>query len=365
MVAASPSQTTQAFHNFLTAKLKLTPLRAFIALLIIGLVDELLIGFLTGHWNSTSDVLGAVEDYPHWIVSFIFQPAVWAYFLWLLPATEKMFSRIEAEAIPEKYVEAYRTSQVDFFKSINAPWISWLSLAVGVLLVVLSHFFTSSYHPVPWTYHLEWHRYSIWSLRLLAAGFCFSFSIFYSILVIINLNKVFGLYGVRLHLYHGDNVAGLKFIGDFALSLNQLALISISFLISDSILALEVGHGIKGQINLILEFIAFPTILLFSFVAPLIACRRAMREAKIAELNQKASQINAGLQRVEHTPNATKDQIEDLTALINLRQRLASDIPTLPIDITALRTFSLTFTVSLLPALISIVIQIITFFNKK
>jgi hypothetical protein len=166
-------------------------------------------------------------------------------------------------------------------------------------------------------------------------------------------------------LYHGDNVAGLKFIGDFALSLNQLALISISFLISDSILALEVGHGIKGQMNLILEFIAFPTILLFSFVAPLIACRRAMREAKIAELNQKASQINAGLQRVEQTPNATKDQIEDLTALINLRQRLASDIPTLPIDITALRTFSVTFSVSLLPALISIVIQIITFFNKK
>jgi len=352
-------QTTNKIHSFLTTKLRLSPLKIFVIVLAIGLLDELLIGYLSGYWESTSLVLGVRDDYPHWIVSFVFQPAVWAFFLWLLPAVTRVSDGIWNEAIPESHKDAYHQSQFAFLHFINSPVISWLSLALGIFLVVLSHYFTAQYIPAPWTYYVEWHRYTIWSVRLLAAGYSISFTGIYSILVMIQLYKVFKRYGVRLQLYHGDNVAGLKFIGDFVLKLNRLALISISFLVSDLLLALQVGRGVFGQKNLVSEMIAFPMLTLISFIVPLISCHWAMKDAKTDELNRQAAKIEVGYQSLQSTPDVSKEQIERLTTLIDFRERLRTDIPTLPVDITGIRTFSVSFVASLIPAVIGIIIDLL------
>jgi hypothetical protein len=351
--------TSDPFYRLLADRLKLTPVLAFTILLAVGLLDELLGGFLAGYWNDSGRVIGASRDYPHWIVAFFFQPAVWAFFLWLPKATAELFQRVEREAIPAQHRAEYAAFQHSFWRRINSPWVSLAALAVAVTLMLASFYFTEQYRLVPWTHYVAWHRYTIWAARLLAAGYCFAFTIFYAILVMIRLNRVFARYGVVLRPYHGDNVAGLKFIGAYALRLNQLALVGISFLVSDTLLALQVGEGVLGAPNLIIEFAAFPILTVISFAAPLVACHNAMVEAKLGELNRYAAQIQTTMQALQANPNATKSQYEDLGAVIAFRERLVKDIPTLPIDVSGLRTFSLSFVASLIPALVDIVIRFI------
>lgn len=362
MATIKSSSAAGLSNGLLKSPVRLNPFWVFAIVLAVDLIDELLVGYLTGHWTSSPTILGARDDYPHWLVAFIFQPGVWAFFAWLPGATHTLLDRIGAEAIPEPRQADYRLSQEHFLKVAGSAWLYIISALLGVVLLVLSLFYTSSYHPVPWTYALEWHRDTIWSLRLFLAGSIFSYCLIYSFMVIFFLNRVFGRYGVRLHLYHGDNVAGLKFIGDFDLKLNQLALILIVFLLSDLVLALQYGRGVGGQTNVIIEVIGFPIILLFGFVAPLVAVHRAMQEAKVAEINEKADQIIDTLQKLS-AANPTKAQIEDLTALISLRDRLSADIPTLPIDVAVLRTFSLNFILSLLPAMVGAALQVIKLFK--
>jgi hypothetical protein len=369
VTAAKSPRTSEIFHAYLTSELKLTPLRGFAIVLLVGAIDEWIIGYLTGNWASRPlptppviGVIGASEDFPHWIVAFIFQPVVWALFLWLPPATMAFLDRLATEAIPASHKQAFEHSRDSFVNVVKSPVISVLSLAVGIALLAAALSFTGGYTHIPWSYALVWHRVTLWSLRILAAGYCLAYAALYGILAMFYVSLALHRYGVQLHLYHGDNVAGLKFIGDFAVRLYQFTILSLSFLASDLILAVTVGNGLLGQINVILEAVTFPTVTLVSFIIPIYVCHLEMSKAKIVRINRESERVVAGLEALRAKPAPTKDEIESQGALIDLRKRLGDEIPTFPIDLSNIRQVSVFLVASFLPAIL-LILNVVAAFN--
>lgn len=220
----------------------LRPLTAFLIVLTVGIVDEFGFGFLLGYWHSTSDVLGVVDDIPTLVNSLIVHPGVWAFFVWFPLVAVRAFNEIHERGI---IVERDRKRYADLLRGLSATATSRLfrlmvtGLAVGLTLSVA--YVSAHKTPQNWGAHVGWHFWLVSLPRAFGALYVFSYSLWWSLMAVYGLSRIFGQLEIKVVPYHEDGAGGLKIIGELALGVSTLLLIVGVFLVSEVAALLFLG----------------------------------------------------------------------------------------------------------------------------
>ncbi|HLO33846.1 MAG TPA: hypothetical protein VK249_32155 [Anaerolineales bacterium] len=333
------------------------PWMIFTVFFVIGFIDDILIGILTGNWTSRPGVVGVfdVNNLPALIMSLIVEPGVWAFFVGFPDALFKLFDTFQSEHI-FLTEQADIQAQVDWLKRAEASWvlrITVLPLAIGIAIYAMR--LVGEYQPKLW-FDVGWHHW-LYFVRIAAAAYVGVYAVAWSLMALSALRRIFCSARVRVNPYDGDNAGGLRFVGTFILQVSRLTLIVVPLLVAETLFAVRLGRGILGQFNLWLEILILPFLLGVMVILPLSACRQAMFAAKAEFLNQIRNKILKNVELVNQSSEVSNARLREITALIDYQTRRRRDYPTWPFDISMAQQVGLSFLLSVLPILINILFQ--------
>ena len=341
--------------NLVFKQWRLRPWQAFLIVLAVGLVDELGIGFLVGHWRSTPGVVGVfdVNNIPMLLMSLVVEPGIWAFYVWLPPAVIQFFEEIRKRGIVAEGEEDLTWQLKRLSWRVNSNTFRYLALTVALGFTIFSCGVLLQYRPAPWFCLVTWH-FPLGVLRTFLAVYVAVYSVLWSGRVMIALDYIFSRVKIHVAPYHGDNAGGLGFVGSFTASMSRLYLIMAPFLVAELFFALRMGRGIPGQINVIIEIIAMPVLMLISLVLPLTACRNAMVSARERELSKIGNAIHVRFEAIGSNSKPSKEDNDTLSGLIDLQARYRKDFPTLPFDVYIRQQYGAGFIITLIPVLIQL-----------
>jgi hypothetical protein len=351
--------STEPLSQFFLQREWLNPSNTFLILLIIGILDEIIIGVLLGYLRSTNQVVGVLDkkNISLLLVSLVIEPSIWAFYIWFPNAAIQFFERLGQRGI-------IIGNQTEWKKHVE-KLVSWgssrfyklLAILSAAILTIFAMFVIGRYQPTPWFFYVKWHFWILGLPRILASAYVAVYSVMWSIMTVITLDRIFNTTRLEVIPYHEDGAGGLAFIGIFILGMSRLALISVPFLIGETLFALYLGRGIQGQINLLAELTILPVIALAIITAPLLSCRRAMIFSKQDAIKNLREEIQRRLKI--SGPSITKEDLEILQTLIDFQAKLKRDFPTLPFNVEAYKQVGINFLISILPVIISIISLII------
>ena len=330
----------------------------FLAIFLVGVVDDIIYGAYRGYWNSTSGVVGVfdVNNIPPLIMSLIVMPGMWAFFVGFPKTLRSLILTIEEKKIiltEEKFVQE-QVAWLGDSKSSRLLMVAALPLTGFITYYAMS--VIGRYKPIPWFY-LDRHFWVLLA-RVLLTAYVSVYSVSWSLLSLFTLNSVFSKAKIRVNAYDADNAGGLRFVGSFILMVSRLALIVVPFLVAETLFAIRLGHGVLGQFNLWLEILILPALLSFMIFLPLSACRRAMFVAKDDFLNPLRDKILARVAQTYPGDQISQPQLAEVTALIDFQAKLRREFPTWPFDVTMTQQLGASFLLSLLPVIFNIIIQL-------
>ena len=326
----------------------------FFIAFIVGFLDDIVIGAITGNWRSHGGVLGVFEldNISALTMSLIVEPGLWSFFVGFPPALFELFKTIQERGILTTNQKDVQT-QVNRLESMMSSWvfrIAALLLALGIAYYAM--WIVGEYHPTPWFY-FGWHYWFRFA-RIVGTAYITVYAVSWSLIAIFNLYSILSTSRVIVNPYDGDSAGGLRFIGTFILKVSRLVLIVVPFLVAETLYALRVGHGVVGQFNVWLEVIVIPSLLAVMIFLPLTACRRAMFAAKNEFLEPLRKQIEFYVAQTAPPKRISKSKLDEITALIDFQNKLRKDFPTWPFDMTMSQQIGLSFVLSLIPVIFSI-----------
>jgi hypothetical protein len=363
---SSKSLTDEPLLNLIVERWRLHPSKVFMILFIVGLVDELGVGFLLGYWKSTPGVVGVfdINNIPLLLMSLIVEPSIWAFYAWLPFIVSKLSDDIHGEKVILDNRNKFSNEIQKLNSFIASKKYTSLALIIVLCLAFFSSYVISQYRPIPWFFFSKWHFILLGLPRLLAVMYVTVGSVLYTVRVMVILYQTFREVKVRVTPYHEDNAGGLGMIGRSVLALSRLSLILVPFLVGEVFFALRLGKGIFGQYNILFEFVTLPVLSLIIFMLPLLSCRQAMIIAREDQIRQIAEKIYVYSSELINKKVIVKGDVETLSALIDFRLRLMKDFPTLPFDISIARGLGVGFVLSLVPTILSIIIQVTNLMNR-
>ena len=322
---------------------------------IVGFIDEIVIGALTGHWLPQPGVVGVFDlnNIPPLIISLIVEPGLWAFFVGFPAAVFNLFETFEVKNI---FLTEQNNvlEQVNDLKRAESSWfLRILALPIAAIIAYYAMVIFGEYKPVPWSY-LGWH-YWVQFARIVGSAYVAVYALAWSFLALITLNRVFSTAKVKVNPYDGDNAGGLRFVGKFILDVSRLVLILVPLLIAEILFAVSLGRGVIGQFNLWVEITVLPILLAIMVFLPLTACRRAMFVAKDEFLAPLQEKIAKHIKSTQDSDQISKDELEKITALIDFQTKLRKEYPTWPFDVSMSQQIGLGFILSLLPIFLNII----------
>jgi hypothetical protein len=322
-------------------------------------LDEIIIGVLLGYLHSTDEVVGVLDkkNISLLLVSLVIEPSIWAFYIWFPNAAIQFFERLGQRGIIIGNQNEWKKHVQKLLSWGSSRFYKFLAILSAGLLAVFAMQIISRYQPTPWFFYVKWHFWVLGLPRILAAAYVAVYSVMWSIMTVITLDRIFNSTRLEVIPYHEDGAGGLGFIGNFILGMSRLALILVPFLIGETLLALYLGRGIQGQINLLAELTILPVIALAIFTAPVLSCRQAMVFSKQDAIKNLREEIQRRLKI--SGPDVKKEDLEILQTLIDFQAKLKKDYPIFPFNVDAYKRVGVNFLISILPAIISIISLII------
>jgi hypothetical protein len=362
-----PIENRDPFARFLRETLRLSPVSFGLLVLFLDLVVDAWIGYRYNIWWSPADAIysGLLQDFTALVVDFGSIPIIAGLYLWSTEGATRLFRQLQQSGVFEsatvisddvnKSRPAFRSAPAFYIITAVSVlyalsqlgayqrWVPWES-AVGYLNLAP----TAAYYRTPF-----------WLLNF----YTVAFATYNVVITVITLRRLFQTLSIRILPLHPDKCGGVVSISQYTVKV-AYGIASAGLVISAAtVFALQTGTLSKAY-PIILGIVAYLVLAPLLFFWPLGTAHTAMREAKDAELLQLA-------QRFDDVYNQLNTASQDQTAfepalkkLENLKRLygIAQEFPVWPFNIGNLRRFFAVVTAPLVPALISIVIDLLKSF---
>ena len=363
-----PIRNYDPLADFFRENLHLKPFWFGVAVFLANVVIQLWMGirydlFIT---PPGSEHPGMLQDYTALVVNFVSVPIVAGLYLWTpIGATELFCSLLNSQVF---------SSEKAFLSTVDKSRPRFSKRFVFYIFLIASLLYTLSQLGaylgwVPWDtvggyLHiypmLSWARAPFWFLSL----YTLVFAGYNVIITVLTLRQLFINRHIRISPLHPDRCGGLSSINKYTRQI-AWAIASVGLVISLAAV-FEIRDGtIYTAYPVILGIVAYLLFAPVFFFWPLGTAHTAMREAKNTELQRLAD-------RFDHSYNSLKQDINDLgkdlepdiKKLDDIKKlySITGDFPVWPFDGSSLRRFFGVITAPLIPALIGILIDLITDF---
>jgi hypothetical protein len=362
-----PIENYDPFARFQRDDLRLSPVTFGLLVLLLDMIVDAWIGYRYNVWLSPADLVypGLLQDFTALVVDFGSIPIIAGLYLWSTEGATRLFRHLQQSGVfqsataisdevdksrptfrsaPVFYIIAavsvlYALSQLGAYQG----WVPWES-AVGYLNLAP----TAAYYRTPF-----------WLLNL----YTLLFATFNVVITVITLRRLFRTLSIRILPLHPDKCGGLASISQYTVKV-AYGLIPAGLVISAAtVIALRTGTLSKAY-PIILGIVAYLVLAPLLFFWPLGTAHTAMREAKDAQLLQLAQRFDDVYKQLD---SAFQDEAAfqfGVKKLENLKRLygIAQEFPVWPLDIGNLRRFFVVVAAPLVPAIVSIVIDLLTSF---
>jgi hypothetical protein len=359
-----PVENRDPFARFLKGSLRLSPVSFGLLVLFLDLVVDAWLGFHYNVWLSPVNAVypGLLQDFTALVVDFGSIPIIAGLYLWSTEGATLLFQQLQrsgvfhsATVIPDN-VNKSRPA----FKSTPALF---LIVALSVLYAISQ---LAAYQKwVPWEsaggyINLEpaaaYYRTPFWLLNF----YTLLFTIYNIAITVITLRRLFRTHGISILPLHPDKCGGLASISQYTGKI-AYGIASAGLVISGAtVFALQTSILGKSY-PIILGILAYMLLAPLLFFWPLGTAHTAMQEAKDAQLLQLAQRFDDVYARLNTDFQNDAAFETGLKKLENMKKLygIAQEFPVWPFDISNLRRFFAVVTAPLVPALVSIVFDVL------
>jgi hypothetical protein len=365
-----PVENFDPFARFLRQVLRLSPLSFGLLVLFLNLVVDGWMAINYHIWVSPPDSVypGLLQDFTALVVDLGSIPIIAGLYLWSTEGATRLFTMLMKSGVfsPETVVsENVDKTRPAFQKKV----VFYLIAAVSVLYALSQ--LAAYQHWVPWQSaggylslkpDLAYYRTLFWLLNF----YTFLFAIYNIVLTVIILRRLFRTRVIRILPLHPDKCGGLTSISQYTLRI-AYGIASAGLVISGAVVFALQTETLANSYPIILGMVAYIIFAPVLFFWPLGTAHTAMSEAKDAQLLELAQRFDEIYQRLKDDYTNDADFEKDWKKLENTKKiyGIAQDFPIWPFDTTSLQRFFAVVTAPLLPALVSIGIDMLTTYLFK
>lgn len=366
----APIENYDPFARFLRQTLRLSPLSFALWIFVLDLIVDAWMGFYYNLWLSPEGSVfpGILQDFTTIVVDFGSIPIIAGLYLWSTEGATSLFQQLSASGVfPETVVIK---DEVEKSRPFFASKFVFILITTASVLYAVSQL-AAYQNWVPWQSAggyinlapvAAYYRTPFWLLNF----YTFLFAIYNIVITVIVLRRLFRTKGLRILPLHPDKCGGAISISQYTIKI-AYGIASAGLVISGAtVFALQTSTLAKSY-PIILGIIAYLILAPVLFFWPLGTAHAAMREAKDAQLLQLARRFDATYSQLNSEVVKDADFETNLKKLENIKKLYAItlEFPVWPFDTSNLRRFFAVITAPLVPAAISIGIDILRGFIIK
>jgi hypothetical protein len=324
-------------------------------MIIFAAIYLFLVGGSLGYLRSRSGIVGTLDDPATLLTSFVVQPVIVAYYLWLPGKTWKMFKSLDKNnVVPTDVGTGFYSSFVsDIARTSNNRLISLIFVGVGIIVTIWIYFIIQQFG-TDWSAHLRWPVLVFDIPAAFLTVYAVTCIVWRIIIIQLGLDKLYSKFKINLQPLHQDGAGGFAAVGNLVGSYLYCILVVALFTISMGITS-YVEQGFL-PFYVILLFILLPIFTCVIFFLPLRSSHRAMknnRDELLENLSNKFENIKVGFYNNEDLP--PKEELNKIGELIESYSQIRRIYPTWPINTLVLRSFGATLFGSSLPLLLALI----------
>jgi hypothetical protein len=359
-----PIQNRDFFARFLRETLGLNPVSFGLWVLFLDLVVDAWLGYHYNVWFSPPGARypGLLQDFTALVVDFGSIPLMAGLYLWSTEGATHLFRKLQqsgvfqSKAVIPTNVEQSRPA----FESSTAFYLITL---VAVLYAISQ--LAAYQNWVPWSSaggYLNllpagaYYRTLFWLLNF----YTFLFTIYNIIITVVTLRRLFQTRGIRILPLHPDKCGGVVSISQYTVKI-AYGIASAGLVISGAAVFALQTKTLAQAYPILLGIVAYLVFAPLLFFWPLGTAHAAMQDAKERQLLQLAQRYNDVYTRLNTASEGEAAFEKDIKKLENIRKLygIAQEFPVWPFDISTVRRFFALITAPLLPAFISIAIDLL------
>ena len=333
------------------------------AILAFNLLLNIFIAFSLNAFVTRSSQPGLIQDPTSILVDFLLMPAVGAFYIWSI------------SVVPMLLRQLYRQNFLTDSEGVNEIvedlsrrlYASWALVASVVIATVVTMLFIGTYRGwYPWpqlvsffghSISMTWLKAPMWFLTI----YGFSFGLFNVGSTILGLRNIFRERSLNISPWHPDRCGGLKSVSNYSMTLGYpIAVIGLTLSVQT---IQEIQRGTFGSSYFTwLGVGAYLILAPLIFFLPLGTAHAAMTKAKNTQLLQLSQQFDTQYQKISDAINRGNIDYSNNVNRIETLQKLyiiTEQFTIWPFDTVNLRRFLTITLVPLLPAVGSIVLELI------
>ncbi len=355
-----PITNYDPINLFLRNKLHLTPLTFGLTILVLDIIVD---GWIGWYYKILNGNPGILQDYMALVTDFLYAPIIGGLYLWSITGSTSVFQKLldsgifksneSMISILEKKRVSYKKRSV-FYVILAASLIFAYTQAGSHLGWVPWETVTGYIYQQPYA---AYYRLPFWFLMF----YNLSFSVYNIGLTIATLREIFRKTDIKILPLHPDKCGGLGGINHYT---NRVAvgIGAVGLLISAAILIQIQQSSLIEAYPVIIGALLYPLLAPFFFFLPLGTAHDAMQDAKDEELLSLSDKFtkayNLLKKNISKEGSNYEKELEKLEGIQKL-YNLADSFPVWPFDTNSLRKFITVVTTPLLPAIISILSEVI------
>ena len=324
-------------------------------MIIFAAIYLFLVGGSLGYLRSRSGIVGTLDDPATLITSFIVQPIIVAYYLWLPSKTWKMFKTLDKNnVIPtDSGTGLYSSFVSDIARKSNNRLTSLIFVGVGIILTIWIYSIIQQFG-TDWSAHLRWPVLIFDIPAAFLTVYAVAYIVWRIIIIQWGLDKFYRKFKINLQPLHQDGAGGLAAVGNLVGSYLYCILVVALFTIASGTTS-YIEQGFL-PIYVIILFILLPIFTCVVFFLPLRSSHRAMRNNRdefLENLSNKFENIKVGFYNNDDLP--PKEELNKIGELIESYSQIRRIYPTWPINTLVLRSFGATLFGSSLPLFLALI----------
>lgn len=344
-------------------KTKLSPFGVFILFLGINLASTIPVAIYFGAWNPSQFSEGLSSEPSALLNDNLAIPIIFAYFQWIQASGGMVFKKIldEGSIIKNNNVEGIL---IKYKKHLINKWLPIIASLIGL---IFTYWFLWFFTQPPSQINSSWvfvNPAIVWIRAPMMFITSYALVIFvYDLAIIVRvLNELFVSGTVKVEPLHPDGAGGLSPIGHFSSSLGYvffvLGLAYSVRIINQNVIDFSGTDDIVALIGLVIYLLLSP----FLFFLPLRSARAAMTESKNNLLKEVSGEFDRIFLEIRNLRSQNADEIEPYLKRyrqIEETRKIIEKFPVWPFNIENIRGFISLVALPILPALISIIIDLL------
>lgn len=183
------------------------------------------------------------------------------------------------------------------------------------------------------------------------------------LLALLWLNRLFRNFKALVHPLHPDGAGGLGALGNLAIKYSWIAVSIGAIAATVTIVRIVIGAG-WIHLDLLILFALYIALVPIFLIIPLWSAHEAMANARNEVLIEVSSEFEKTILRQENVEVKSDSEIAEKLKELKARYELIKETyPTWPISLAVLRRFSITASLPLVTAIISVVIDVLVAYS--